>query len=89
MPSSLQGWESRRVARGVRVLVVVFATGCGLVGCAGSGERLPQCTGKPVPINSLIPAVATATAGATATVRPGTAAERLDAAREEGVNHAH
>ena len=51
MSSSLSG----RVARTLRVLVVVFAGGWGVVGCTGSGERLPQCKGRPVPINPLSP----------------------------------
>jgi hypothetical protein len=42
---------SIRVSRAVRAWAVLVA-GTGLAGCASSGERLPQCTGKPVPINS-------------------------------------
>ena len=48
MSSSLSG----RVARTLRVLVVVFAGGWGVVGCTGSGERLPQCKGRAQPINT-------------------------------------
>lgn len=33
-----------------------LAACCGLAGCAGSGERLPECRGKSVPINSFVPA---------------------------------
>jgi hypothetical protein len=41
----------RRLSSKVGVLVAA-AVACGLAGCAGSGERLPQCSGKAVPINA-------------------------------------
>jgi hypothetical protein len=37
-------------------LLVALSACCGLAGCAGSGERLPECRGKAVPINRFIPA---------------------------------
>ena len=39
-------------------VLVALAACCWLAGCAGSAERLPECRGRPVPINSLIPAAA-------------------------------
>jgi hypothetical protein len=46
-------------AVGVLAALVYALALCGwLAGCAGSGERLPECKGKPVPINSPVPAVA-------------------------------
>jgi hypothetical protein len=41
----------KRISSKVGVLVAA-AVACGLAGCAGSGERLPQCSGKAVPINA-------------------------------------
>jgi hypothetical protein len=38
-------------------LLVALAACCWLAGCAGSGERLPECKGRAVPINSLVAAV--------------------------------
>ena len=43
---------------GLIALVLVIAACGGLAGCAGSGERLPECKGKSVPINRFIPAAA-------------------------------
>jgi hypothetical protein len=44
---------------GVLIALVLAMAACGaLAGCAGSGERLPECRGKAVPINSLNPAAA-------------------------------
>ena len=43
---------------GLIALVLAMAACGGLAGCAGSGERLPECRGRSVPINSLIPAAA-------------------------------
>jgi hypothetical protein len=39
------------VSRAVRVLAVMVAGGGCLAGCAGAGERLPLCSGRPLPIN--------------------------------------
>jgi hypothetical protein len=51
--------KCRPRSRAVGVLVA-FAV-CGwLAGCAGPGERLPQCKGRPVPINPPVPAAAAA-----------------------------
>jgi len=50
MPMSKFRTHSRTV--GVLVApVYVLAVCAGLAGCAGSGERLPQCRGRSVPIN--------------------------------------
>jgi hypothetical protein len=46
MPISKCRPRSRAV--GVLVAFAVFAS---VAGCAGSGERLPQCRGRSVPIN--------------------------------------
>ncbi len=44
-----------RVASRPAGLLVVLAV-CGwLAGCAGSAERLPECKGKAVPINRIMP----------------------------------
>jgi hypothetical protein len=69
----------RRVAHAVRVLAAVVASGVCLAGCAGSGERLPQCSGRPVPINRV-----TATAVA---ADPGHG--QVAVAREGGRTDAH
>jgi hypothetical protein len=47
---------SKGVSRRARVwtVFVLAAIGCGgLAGCAGTGERLPQCKGRPQPINTV------------------------------------
>jgi hypothetical protein len=38
---------------------LVLALGGGLAGCTGTGERLPECKGRAVPINA-VPAAADA-----------------------------
>jgi hypothetical protein len=60
---------------------VVFAVCGAMEGCAGSGERLPQCRGRTVPIN----AVSTTSAAGQATVSSTASAER-DAVRG-GAHH--
>ncbi len=35
-------------------VLVALAACYWLAGCAGSGERLPECKGRAVPINSLV-----------------------------------
>lgn len=52
---------SRCIAGAMGVLVS-FAVGLGLAGCAGAGERLPECRGKAVPINAVLGPAATAPA---------------------------
>ena len=42
-----------RITRAVGVLAL-FATCGGLAACAGSGERLPQCKGRRVPIHAAL-----------------------------------
>jgi hypothetical protein len=42
--------RSRSRAVGVLVAFAVFAS---VAGCAGSAERLPQCKGKSMPINTV------------------------------------
>jgi hypothetical protein len=37
--------------------LVALAACCWLAGCAGSAERSPECKGKSVPINRVIPVV--------------------------------
>ena len=43
-------------------VLVALAACCWLAGCAGSGERLPECKGRAVPINSLVAAAPVAAA---------------------------
>jgi len=78
---------SRCVSRRVRAWAVgwVVAVGCGgLAGCAGSGERLPQCRGRPQPINLVTTApVSIATSG------HGVTPMRADATQERSAIHAH
>ena len=50
-----------RITRALGVLALVATCG-GLAACAGSGERLPQCKGRRVPIHAAAPP---------ATVAPG------------------
>jgi hypothetical protein len=50
-----------RITRALGVLALVATCG-GLTACAGSGERLPQCKGRRVPIHVAAPP---------ATVAPG------------------
>jgi hypothetical protein len=50
-----------RITRALGVLALVATCG-GLAACAGSGERLPQCKGRRVPIHAAAPP---------ATVTPG------------------
>jgi len=83
MSSSLSG----RVARALRVLVVVFAVGWGVVGCAGSGERLPTCKGRPVPINPLSPRVVSSTVATSPTVPDGPVTQVPLSARGGGDAH--
>jgi hypothetical protein len=46
-----------RITRALGVLALVASCG-GLAACAGSGERLPQCKGRRVPIHAAAPAAA-------------------------------
>ena len=46
---------SKSDSRPLGVLVALAAC-CWLAGCAGSGERLPECKGRAVPINSFVAA---------------------------------
>jgi hypothetical protein len=61
-----------RITRTVGVLALVATCG-GLAACAGSGERLPQCKGRRVPIHAAAP---------TATVSPGPGAQESATAVE-------
>ena len=65
-----------RITRALGVLALVATCG-GLAACAGSGERLPQCKGRRVPIHAAAP---------TATVTPGPGAQ--ESATVAGVDDA-
>ena len=64
-----------RITRALGVLALVATCG-GLAACAGSGERLPQCKGRRVPIH----------AAPAATVAPGPGAQ--ESATVAGVDDA-
>jgi hypothetical protein len=64
-----------RITRALGVLALVATCG-GLAACAGSGERLPQCKGRRVPIHA---APAAAVAPRSGTHESATVAEVDDA----------
>jgi hypothetical protein len=65
-----------RVTRALGVLALVATCG-GLAACAGSGERLPQCKGRRVPIHAAPAAAVTPGPG----VRESATAVEVDDAR--------